>query len=161
MEPGTYVDLGAHAFFYGHPPGQPTCYPHNDGTPSIRDYAIASIDLLPFVSNFEVLERTEVPVYAPLSLSFAFPSSCPKKVTLQSSSAGFSPTLLAVLRDLHGLTAHQDIPKHLLQATTTILHARVHDCFVHSAPLLQSALESLDTTAAWRLWAQCVTKGFS
>ena len=139
LESGTFVDLGAHAHFYGHAPGQPTCYPTNEGAPSVRDYAIVSIDLLPFVSNFEVLERNEVPVNAPLSLSFAFPSSFPKKATLQSSGAGLSPILLSTMRALHGLSAHQDVPKHLLQATTNLFHARVHDCFVHAAPLLQSA----------------------
>ena len=160
LESGTYIDLGAHAHLFGHAPGQPTCFPTNDGTPSIRDYAIISADLLPFITNFEVLERAEVPVHAPLSLSLSFPTTCPQKVTLIHPNSGLSPTLLATVRALHGLSDQQEISKELLRSTTTLLHARIHDYFIQSAPLLQSALHAGDTTPAWKLWSQCVTKGF-
>ena len=96
-----------------------------------------------------------------MTLSFSFPTTCPRKVALVKPNAGLSPTLLATIRDLHCLTANQEVPKVLMQATTTLVHARVQECFTHVAPLLEAALRSQDTNSAWRCWSQAGTKGFA
>ena len=114
-------------------------FPHQWGSPSRRDYTIVSADLLPLVSIFEVLDLDEVPVHAPLAVTFKIPGACPKKTVLHQLNAGLSDSLLAFVRDMHGIVPHVDIPPDVLLATNNIVQAQVFACFQTHAHVLHDA----------------------
>ena len=93
---GDFVDLGSRANLFGQPIDKPTCFPHG-GSPSRRDYVIASSDLLPFISNFEVHDRDRIPVHAPITLKLTLPDICPKTTIASQPRLGLSASLFACL----------------------------------------------------------------
>ena len=125
---GAFVDLGASALFFGQVNSKPTCYPHG-GSPSRRDYVIASADLLPLITRFEVHDRDLIPVHAPITLTLSIPDACPKKTVLSQPNAGSSSTLFACVRELHGIDAQGEIPDNILRATKDMLHAQISAAF--------------------------------
>ena len=125
---GDYVDLGAMANLFGQLVNRPTCFPHI-GSPSRRDYAIASSDLLPFISSFEVHDLDKISVHGPITLKLTLPDICPKKTIVSQPNMGLSATLLACVRNLHNLEPHDDIPDKLMTATEDIVQAQVSSSF--------------------------------
>ena len=53
-----FFDLGAQSSLFGQPTSKPTCNPHG-GSPSRRDDVIASSDLVPLISKFEIRTRNK------------------------------------------------------------------------------------------------------
>ena len=65
----SWTDIGAIADTWGRVPFEPTCLTAVSNRPSRRDYMFCNSQLLPLVSDFEVMFRASIPTHATIRLT--------------------------------------------------------------------------------------------
>ena len=164
LHDGMYIDLGAHAHVYGQPPNQPTCYPYNNGKPSRRDFAFASSDLLPLVSDFKVGPLADLPVHGCLHLQLSVPHDSPKKTVITKPDMSIAERFDGVVKQLCEKQEVQPDTKTasaIRQVAKQTLQEHIRNKIDKYQTTCRQHIQAKDTSSAWGLWSRAIVEGFA
>ena len=125
IQEGMIVDLGAYALLFGHQANQPTCEAHNSFQATRRDYSLVSIEMFPMIKDVQVLNRGEVPIHSPIAIDLQIPDGIQKKMVLDQTVRGLATNIKQIVKQIHSISDHEDIPKSLLVATAELVRTHI------------------------------------
>ena len=101
-----------------------------------------------------------MPVHSPIVVDFKIPDSNAKRTVLHQPLTGLASTLRSMLKEIHSIPEHIDVPKELLEATASLVKSKIELNFQAAKNSLRSAAQQGNTTVFWDTWCRCTAKGY-
>ena len=161
---GDFVDLGAIAHVYGHPPNQPTCFPYNNSRPSRRDYVFDSSSLLPLISNFSVGPQGDFGVHGCLHLQLTIPHEGLRKTVVTRPDMTMAERFDAAVQticDQQQCARDSQAAKTIRYQAGQKLRESIANKLAHCGGTLHAHISRRDTSAAWGLWSRAVVECYA